>query len=215
MPPIFSHFCQIVEASPNPSVVVVEIGACDGFHSQIMVSLLRNNNRKPFSMHSFEPNPTLHASWKQWTLNHSDKIVFQPKAVGSVTGKIPFYFSSEKDYYGSSSLRKPTPMLLNDFKGMKFDQGTVDCIRLDDYTASAGLPYIDFIWMDVQGAERDVFEGAKHILESTRYIYTEYVNAEHYEGEFTLPQLMDQLGSDWVLVEDYGGDALLRNARLT
>lgn len=208
MRPIFSYFAEIIYNSERP--VVVEIGACDGFHTQIMASLLRNNG-KPFTFHSFEPVQTLSKSWNTWNQNQLGHVTLFQSAVGVKDGIVPFYFSSGKDYYGSSSLRKPMPIIIQSFQGMKFQEGTVESTRLDTHVKKHGIDHITFIWMDVQGAERDVFEGGKDILKSTHYIYTEYVDTEHYEGEYGLKKLNEMLGENWEIVENYGGDVLFRN----
>jgi FkbM family methyltransferase len=206
MKQIFSYFVEIIDKSDAP--VVVEIGACDGFHTQIMASLLRNNGKK-YTFHSFEPNPGLKKSWLSWTSHHTGFINFYEDAVGSIDGKVGFYFSNSK-YYGSSSLRKPLGVI-DAFDGIEFNEGYVNCVKLDTHVEKHNIKYIDFIWMDVQGAEVDVFIGAREILNKTKYIYTEYVNAEHYEGEYDLIKLHKLLGDNWVILEDYGGDVLFKN----
>jgi FkbM family methyltransferase len=209
MKPILSHFLEIMDTSKKPTLF--EIGACDGFHTQIFASLLRNMS-KPFVFHSFEPVPELEKSWLSWTCQHRGHIQFFPMAVGIVDGDVPFHFSYGGDFYGSSSIRKPTDVLHKDFPEMKFREGTVKSTRLDTHMVFyPEIDVIDFIHMDVQGAEVDVFKGGVETLKKTRYVYTEYVNAEHYEGELGLAQLLELLGPDWVVVEDYGGDVLLRN----
>ena len=43
---------------------------------------------------------------------------------------------------------------------------------------------IDFIWMDVQGAEKDVIDGANGTLQKTKYVWTEF-GETHYDGGMT------------------------------
>ena len=43
------------------------------------------------------------------------------------------------------------------------------------------MDVIDFIWIDVQGAEKEVIEGAKNILPNVKYIQLEYGETS-YEG---------------------------------
>jgi hypothetical protein len=69
---------------------------------------------------------------------------------------------------------------------------------------------VDFIWADVQGAESDLIEGAPRILAATRYFYTEYSNNEWYEGQITLPGLVQKL-PDFELVRRYPMDVLFRS----
>jgi hypothetical protein len=87
----------------------------------------------------------------------------------------------------------------------------VESVTLDTHCAQHNINKIDFIWMDVQGAERDVFDGAKSILQKTRYIYTEFANSNDYDGQFNLEQLHNQLGANWEILENYGGDVLFKN----
>jgi hypothetical protein len=72
---------------------------------------------------------------------------------------------------------------------------------------------VDFIWADVQGAESDLIEGASRLLASTRYFYTEYSNSEWYEGQVTLPGLVQML-PDFDLLRRYQMDVLFRNRTL-
>jgi hypothetical protein len=69
---------------------------------------------------------------------------------------------------------------------------------------------IDFIWMDVQGAEIDVFRGAQEVLANARYLYTEYSNRELYAGQYNLRRLLWYLKGYRVVVR-YRGDVLLEN----
>jgi hypothetical protein len=83
-------------------------------------------------------------------------------------------------------------------------------MRLDDVIQDT---IIDFIWVDVQGAEDIVFTGATNTLSRTRYVYTEYAT-DLYEGQLNREQLLALFGSDWSVVHDFGGDILLKNQRL-
>jgi hypothetical protein len=72
---------------------------------------------------------------------------------------------------------------------------------------------IDFIWMDVQGAEMEVLRGGKNTIAKTRYLYTEYSNKELYEGQANLRKLLKAVNNFDVLIR-YPGDVLLRNNQI-
>ena len=96
---------------------------------------------------------------------------------------------------------------------VKFEKTiTVSTCRLDDWCAENGVKQVDFIWMDVQGAEGDVIAGAPKILQETRFLYTEYSNKELYDGQPSLKRLLAQLPS-FDVVARYEGDVLLRNRK--
>ena len=148
-----------------------------------------------------------------------DKICeFYPVALSDKNETRPFYMSSGKatwssdpqhrdnDWSSSSSLKRPTGHL-EMHKWITFP-GTamVECRRLDDIDIGT----IDFMWVDVQGAEDIVFAGAANTLARTRYVYTEYAN-NLYEGQLNREQLLAVFGPNWSVVHDFGGDLLLKN----
>ena len=65
-------------------------------------------------------------------------------------------------------------------------------------------------YLDVQGAESDVFKGGMNALAKTRFIYTEYSDVEQYEGQSSLQQLLSQLTNFKILIRYYG-DVLFKN----
>jgi len=65
------------------------------------------------------------------------------------------------------------------------DKIRVKTNKLDTWGQKTNIVGADFIWMDVQGAERDVIEGGRKFLASSSYIWTEY-------GEMTYNGAMDK-----------------------
>ena len=59
----------------------------------------------------------------------------------------------------------------------------VKTTKLDTWVQENNIRQIDFIWMDVQGAERDVIEGAANTLNIVKYLYTEYGETSCYPDE--------------------------------
>lgn len=51
------------------------------------------------------------------------------------------------------------------------------------------------MWIDVQGAEKEVFAGACSILPHVNFIYTEFSNRELYKGQPNLEALLGLLPS--------------------
>ena len=90
----------------------------------------------------------------------------------------------------------------------------VSSITLDAFCEEHGIETVDFIWMDVQGAELDVFRGARNTLAQTRYLYTEYSDRELYKGQVGLRGMLKYL-PDFTVMVRYPGDALLCNDNLT
>jgi len=128
---------------------------------------------------------------------------------GNATGLLNDPLLTNNDWSCSSSLKKPTGHLIV-HKWITFsDKVKVNCTRLDDFEPLKNTK-IDFMWVDVQGAEDMVFSCAKNTLKNTHYVYTEYCNQELYEGQLNLQEILN-LFDGFELIYDYGGDVLLKN----
>ena len=217
---ILERFKEIILTQDNP--FVIEFGACDGYHTDIMLDIL--NKEKPnYIYHLFEPVEYLIEPIID-KLKSNIRVKAFNEAVGSKTGTFTFYQSSgggvREDgtlidgYYGSSSIRKPK-MVLEYYKEMKFKETICNSITFDDYLLRENLSdkIIDFIWADIQGAEVDLILGGKEAFKNVRYFYTEYSDSELYEGEITLEKILE-LMPNFEVLEDYKGDVLLKNKNL-
>jgi hypothetical protein len=100
----------------------------------------------------------------------------------------------------SSSILQPANHLTQ-FDYVKFDK-SIEVIsnRLDDvlkYLHMNGYAYIvenlDTLYMDTQGAELKVLQGAINTLNNIKYIYTEVTRNNLYEGAPTMQELVDYL----------------------
>jgi FkbM family methyltransferase len=202
---------------------LVEIGAHFGTDTQYFRKVLPHAD-----IICFEPDPrNLQILEKQGI----DKIAtIYPYAVSNMNGSQTFYLSTgelgsrwmgpecddyvhllrENPWSCSSSLKKPTGHLTAHTWITFPTHINVDCIRLDDFEPTRDK-IIDFMWIDVQGAEDLVFEGSKETLKRTRYVYTEYCNTELYENQLSIDKLLKMYGPDWSLVHDFNGDVLLKN----
>jgi FkbM family methyltransferase len=191
----------------NP--VIFELGMCDGYHTQMLLSMCKSAPRYI----GFEPDPRNVIKIRGQGLDR--RITFCPDAVGHVTNIIPFNLATPEPNgaVGASSISEFTPTLTRLWPWL-WRQGTVDvlCWRLDDYCAKHSIDHIDFIWMDVQGAERLVFEGAKHMLPHVGMVWTEYDGGTLYKDSSTIDGILNYF-PDWEVLADCGGDVLLKNSR--
>lgn len=195
--------------------VLVEIGSHFGEDT------LKFKQIHPFArIVAFEPDPR---NIKIIRESKIDRLCeFYPIALSDKNEQRPFFMSSgsvgqnhtdpqhrENDWSSSSSLKKPTGHL-DAHKWITFpNTAMVDCRRLDDIPGLKDT-IVDFMWVDVQGAEDIVFSGGKETLARTRYVYTEY-GTDLYEGQMNRDHLIGFFGPNWSVVHDYGGDILLKN----
>jgi FkbM family methyltransferase len=112
------------------------------------------------------------------------------KALGNENKKVTMFV--ERNNKGqSSSVLKPA-LHLTQYPKIKFEEvETVEMARLDDLGIDFS-PY-NFISIDVQGYELEVFKGAEKTLKNIDYIVAEINKAELYENCARVEQLVEFL----------------------
>jgi len=195
--------------------VIFELGVYDGKNTHQLIMCCDSGNPK---VYAFEPDPRNVVACAAAV---PETVNFFAAAVGNVTGKVPFHLSSP-DPTGATASSSLSPFK-DHIKVFDWchEDGTVevDCWRLDDFCLKYKVDHIDLIYMDVQGAERMVIEGAHEILKRTKYIFTEFEGltlkdeGTLYEHSSSLERILSLLPG-WSALEVLGGDALLKNENL-
>lgn len=176
----------------SDKTILFDIGACEGLDS-VKYSLLFPDSK----IYAFEP---LEENIKSFynNLKHfniSNVAVFQ-LALTDFVGKTSLYKSSgcpgnEKDsddwIYGNkqSSLFEPNPEVMNKYHSWLCfnDRIDVNANTIDQFCKENNIEYIDFIHMDVQGAELKVLHGASNILKHVKLIWLEVESVELYKSQ--------------------------------
>lgn len=203
--------------------VFVEIGMHFGTDTQDFRRMHPNSR-----IVSFEPDPRNIEIIKK--LSNDNICELYELALSNTNEPMDFYLSSgdskgllndplltENDWSCSSSLKKPTGHLV-EHRWITFPTCVkVQCTKLDDFEPLKNTK-IDFMWVDVQGAEDLVFSCAQETLKNTHYVYTEYSNYELYEGQLNQEKLMNFFEGFRVVPNvcppphpTHGGDILLEN----
>lgn len=192
----------------NPRII--EIGANDGTHTAWFKSVFPHG-----VVHCFEPDQRAASVFRERFTSMKDVHLYE-LAVGAISGEADFYPSvgkAERDWTASGSLHRPTGHL-EAHPSIGFGNPIkIPSVRLDDWCRQKNIKRIDFIWMDVQGAELDVFAGAKEALAMTRFLYTEYSIQELYENQPSLKQILSYL-TDFSTLVRYQNDVLMRNTKI-
>jgi 2-O-methyltransferase len=157
------------------NAVIVEAGAHDGGDTVEFARLFPDAR-----ILSFEPHPKLFAVAREATRNLRN-VVLENVALYDKKGKMPFHISSGTSD-ASSSLLVPKEHLKH-HPSVKFEQSIhVDVIRLDDYLAAKQIKRIDFLWLDLQGAELHVLRTLDSFLSGTTGLFIEVSLSEVYEA---------------------------------
>lgn len=190
----------------NP--IIFEIGCADGKDTIEFI-----NTFNDLKIYCFEPEPKNIQLVKN-NIKYNNHYLFEG-VVSNIDGEILFNRSrtdNPSDLSYSGSVKKPKEHLI-EWPFIKFDeQIKVKSTTLDTFCEQNKIDFIDFIWADVQGAEEDLIKGGLRTLTNkVKFLYIEYSDKEYYEGQMNLNSIKDLLGSNWILLNDYGTDALFKN----
>lgn len=168
-------------------LTIFEIGSCEGEDS------IRLRRRFPKAeIYTFEPLPKniekIKFNFKKYSAKNMK--VYQ-LALSNKDGESTFYVSSghpndvlqtdDWDYGNKSSSLLPPKEAKKVTSWLKFDEKiTVPTKRLDTFCKENSIRAVDFIFMDVQGAELMVLEGAGAALGRIGMIWMEVETVELY-----------------------------------
>jgi FkbM family methyltransferase len=129
--------------------IVLDLGAHIGYYTLILAELVGAEGK----VYAFEPDPmNFSLLEKNITVNNFKNVILIQKAVSDKVGKVKFYLN--KEHSASNSLYKDKSH--NNFV-------EVETVKLDDYFKDFNKE-INFMKIDVEGAEGSVIIGAKNLL---------------------------------------------------
>ena len=133
--------------------IVLDIGANIGYFTLIFANIVGPTGK----VFAFEPDPNNFALLKRnIEVNNYKNVILVNKAVSNHNGKIKLYLSETN--HGDH--------MISNFDGTR-SSIDIDCIKLDDFFKDYQRK-IDFIKMDIQGAEFIALQGMSNILNSNQ-----------------------------------------------
>ena len=158
--PIFeTRELAFAERLLRPGMTVLDIGAHQGLYTLLASRRVGPSGR----VFSFEPSPReRRALGLNLTMNSCDNVAIQAVALGSEETTADLYVV-DKFNTGYNSLRPPN---------VPEPTSTV-AVRvrtLDNWLAEEKIDRVDFIKLDVEGAELSVLKGARELLARTRAV---------------------------------------------
>jgi FkbM family methyltransferase len=192
---------------PDEMLIILDVGACEGEDS------IRYAKRFPNAqIYSFEPLPSnqalVLANFLRYGISNAELI---PVALSDQAGEAEFHVSSGRPpdefagknwNYGnkSNSLLAPAgnePM----YGWIEFKESIkVATLTLDEFCRRRGIDRIDFIHMDVQGAEHLVLAGASASLRKTSTVWLEVSDTPLYTGQKLRGEMQSLLGEKGFLL---------------
>ncbi|MEX1002114.1 MAG: FkbM family methyltransferase [Crocinitomicaceae bacterium] len=131
-------------------------------------------------IYAFEPVPDIFQELKSAT-SDINNVQCEHLALGAQEGTITMHVSSGRSD-GSSSILKPKEHV--DFHpDVSFEHEIeVPLMSLDKWAAENHVDSIDFMWLDMQGAEYEMLNASSNILNKVKVLFTEVSLIETYEG---------------------------------
>jgi len=193
--------------------VILDVGAHHLEEARLLLPYLRDAE-----WHAFEADPDICRICIEHVIpglgGKYRRMELVPVAVSDRVGEVTLHLSSKRTgepWTASSSICAPKNVL-SAYEWLHFPRSVkVLSTTLDAYSELNGIVRVDLLKMDVQGAERLVVRGGQQTLSRTKYLVTEVVEGEEYEGQVGLEALMAELPGSWTLLERTVNDALLVN----
>lgn len=148
----------------KPGMTVLDVGANIGYFSVLAAGLVGESGQ----VHSFEPAPTCFARLKR-NLAAFPWASASAVAVGDAPGTACFHFSDKANETGWGSLLSEGDACTR--------ETTVPVVRLDDWAREQGIGRVDFIKMDIEGAEFRALQGATELLSRYRPVVVAELNS--------------------------------------
>lgn len=140
----------------KPGMNVIDIGANMGYFTLILSHLVGSKGK----VFAFEPNPTMNEILKKnCEINNLKNVKIFQEALAESKGNLKLFFPGE-GYEAWGSFRPP----LNKYKTTK--EVLVKTTTLDTILEKYGVKKVDFVKMDVEGAEYSIFKGSKKTISS-------------------------------------------------
>jgi FkbM family methyltransferase len=116
--------------------------------------------------------------------NAVNGMTYHPIALGRREEERPFYMTK---YPMCASLYRPNERFIARYNNMEFsilkNVGSIKTVSMDYFVAQNNIGPVDFIKIDIQGAELDVFQGGPATLKDVVSIITEVEFVHMYENQ--------------------------------
>ena len=227
----------IKEILQKDDPLVLELGAHTGIDTRLFLDKFSN-----IRIYCFEPDPRCAKAFKKFindkrctlveaAVSSKDDSAMLNMSSGWPPHMVPrpfrilglsklYVLMTRKEWNFSSSIKSAISHSA-DHPWLIFSKRVkVKTMRLDSWISKIGISAIDFIWSDIQGAERDMLEGAAETLKICKYFYTEYGEVSSYPEALTREQTIGFFKrNDYALVTEYSskekvGNLLFKNMKL-
>ena len=176
-----------------PDPVIVDAGAHVGGDTAAMSRLWPGG-----TVHAFEPVPHVFAQLRA-NVGGLPNVRCYPVALAAETGRGVLHVSHGGD--ASSSLLAPKEHLALNPHVTFPETVTVETWTLDDWAGREGCARIDFLWLDMQGAELAMLKAAPRLLATAHAVHLEVASVELYRGNPLFPEVCEWMAGQGFRLE--------------
>jgi FkbM family methyltransferase len=184
---------QAISERVKPGMTVADVGANVGYFSTLMADLVGAQGL----VHAFEPNEELIALVRENAVvnGFGDRVTTHPVALGGEDGR-EMLLVTPGDYLGGAALWQIDSQ-------PSFDHRRVVLRRLD---AIEGADRIEFVKIDAEGAEPDIWRGMKGLLDGDvlKGVFIEFT-AGHYQDPLAFLQEIRAAGFSLSIIDENQG----------
>lgn len=188
---------DFLNAEVKAGMIVLEAGANTGTETLLLSKLVGTKGK----VYAFEPVPFIFNKLdKNISVNGLQNVVHEQLAIGESEQEISFFVADENyTNQGLSSKKAGVHSKLQ-------KKITVNQVTIDNYLERMGVERLDFIKMDIQGAEFDLLKGA----EKTFKKFHPKIFLEAYDNWSPLKEILD-----WFETMEYDVFVLSNNMKPT
>lgn len=139
----------------RPRWTVLEIGANLGYFTNLFQALVGTNGQ----LHAFEPVPSTFQQLQSSLPKGRNHCTLYNLGTAKEAGEVTFHIPLNDNGQATMS-----PHDCNSWKSREIEEVLCSVIKLDEFTPISSLSKIDFIKIDVEGAELPSLQGAECIL---------------------------------------------------
>lgn len=214
---MYNYIENYIQSINSP--ILFELGGHWGEDTERLMNYSRNKKAKLICVEPDSRNINVIKSKKELLNYPNCEFNLIEGAISDKVGKTTLYLSdgvhkaSGNVMTGANSIRKPKEVLKR-HKWIGFKKSNeVKTFSIDYLCKKNRIERIDFIWSDIQGCEYDMIKGAKQSINKIGLMLLEYSDVELYEGQKSLDEIFNLLGSNWELVFKTNCDVLVRNKK--
>jgi FkbM family methyltransferase len=222
-------FQLINELIKKNDPLIVEIGAHFGEDTLRLLEKFPNAE-----IHCFEPDSRNYSIFEKVVNN--DRVTLYNFALSNKEGKAQLFrsfsyknikivpekydFISPEEYINKKLDGSGASSLKPGFSNTLSEKHYVNTQRFDTWYTDNHIGKIDFVWIDVQGSERDVINGMGDIIKQIKYIWMEYGETEYIDA-MTRDESINLLGEkNFKLLNDLSssetkGDLVFQNNNIS